>query len=328
MPANGLRPVDAMTRNNLAGESARALDEAIAWHLRLGDADERVWAEFGAWLEASPANRLAFDRVEDFDAELDNEDFSEFPDTPDFVNPLRRFAPWIIAGAGIAASFVLAFVFLNRAPAQVEYATAIGQARTIALADGTRIDLNTATTLLAGPTRRVTLEKGEVLFHVAKDASHPFIVTVGDSHVRVIGTVFDVLDDDNRLTVAVAEGRVGVSSRGSSGEIRLLPGDRLVRSETTGATSIEKVDPEQALAWRRGYLIYRDAPLSEVARDLNRYFPVPISLDDKAASQHFTGVLKIDTQDAMLGRIARFLPVRVDRTKDGKITLRGSAAPP
>ena len=79
-----------MTRNNLAGESARALDEAIAWHLRLGDAAERVWAEFGAWLEASPANRLAFDRVEDFDAELDSEDFG---DAPEFAHPLRRFAP-------------------------------------------------------------------------------------------------------------------------------------------------------------------------------------------------------------------------------------------
>ncbi len=245
-----------------------------------------------------------------------------------FARPLRRFAPWIMAGAGIAASFVLAFVFLNRAPAPVEYATAIGQMRTIALEDGTRVDLNTATTLLAGPSRRVTLENGEALFHVAKDASHPFIVTVGDSHVRVIGTVFDVLHDGSRVAVAVAEGRVGVSSHGQAGEIRLLPGDKLVHSAATGATRVEKIDPEQATAWRSGYLIYRNAPLSEVARDLNRYFPVPIALDDLAAAQRFTGVLKLDTQAAMLERIARFLPVKVDRAKDGKIILRGSVVQP
>jgi len=305
--------------------TSRALDEAVAWHLRLGEADEKDWAEFTAWLQADPANRLAFDRVEDIDAELDDADFDTAPVPNRFM--LRRVAPWI-AAAGIAAAAVLAFALLWPQPKAVEYATRTGQIKNIVLADGTHIELNTATALLAGPGRRVTLEKGEALFHVTKNAGDPFIVIAGDRTIRDIGTVFDVLRDSGVLTVVVAEGRVGVSPPGGANEVALTPGDKLVHSETTGSISIEKVDPEQALAWRQGYLVYRNAPLSAVVRDLNRYFPVPIALDQGAAAQRFSGVLKIDSQDAVLDRLSRFLPVKVDRLDGGKITLRAIAARP
>jgi transmembrane sensor len=304
---------------------SRALDEAIAWHLRLGEADEKIWAELTAWLEADPANRLAFDRVEDFDAELGDADLDDAPVPNQFM--LRRVAPWI-AVAGLAASAVLAIVLFWPQPQAVEYATRTGETRSIVLADGTHIDLNTATVLLAGPGRRVTLEKGQALFHVTKNTGEPFIVAAGDRTIRDIGTIFDVLRDSGVLTVVVAEGRVGVSPPGGAQEVALAQGDKLVHSETTGSTTVEKVDPEQALAWRQGYLVYRNAPLSAVVRDLNRYFPVPIALDEGAAAQRFSGVLKIDSQDAVLDRLSRFLPVKVDRGGDGKITLRAIAARP
>ena len=309
---------------------SRALDEAVGWHVRLSEADEKTWTEFTAWLEADPAHRIAFDRVEDLDSELENEVFHEVAedDVPEFVSPARQFAPWLTA-AGIGTSLVLAFLFFNRAPAPVEYATRTGESRTVVLADGTQINLNTATILRVDGLRHITLEKGEALFHVARDTVHPFVVTSGDRNIRDIGTVFDVLRSAGAVTVVVAEGRVGVSPRDKhEREVALQQGDRLVHSEVTGATAIERVDPDQALAWRRGYLVYRNAPLSAVASDLNRYFAAPIALDPGVATQRFTGVLRIDNQDAILNRISQFLPVTVDRGKDGRIILRAYAARP
>ncbi len=305
--------------------SSRARDEAIAWHLRLDEADEQAWAAFTHWLEADPANRLAFDQVEDLDAELGNPALRESVVVP-FVpaNRARKFLPWIAMG-GIAASIALGFVLLSPASHPVEYATKTGQTRTIMLAEGTRIDLNTATRL-AVDGRHVTVVTGEALFHVTPDAAHPFTVKAGDRTVRDIGTVFDVLRNAGMLSVVVAEGRVGVS--GGAHEVALRPGDKLVHSETTGATHIEKVDPGQELAWTRGYLVYRNATLSDVVRDLNRYFPIPVSLDKRAEKERFTGVLRIDNQDAVLDRLSHFLPLRVDREKDGRIVLRATTAGP
>jgi len=307
-----------------------SLDEAVAWHVRLDapDADEAVWAEFTAWLEADAANRAAFDRVEDFDFELTG---AEVAAPVSLREPLlRRDARIWMAGAALLAASLILFIAVQPAsgPAPLEFSTRIGETKLAVLSDGTRIDLNTATKILVamdGDVRHVTLDRGEALFHVAKDSRRPFIVTVGDRDVRDIGTVFNILRSNGTITLFVAEGRVAVSPRGAhEGGIALAAGDQLVHAEA-GSTTVSRVDASEALAWRQGYLIYRDAPLSQVVSDLNRYFPVPITLDGTAASQRFSGVLRIDSETAVLNRISQFLPVKVEYGPGQKISLRAPA---
>ncbi|HEV2563384.1 MAG TPA: FecR domain-containing protein [Rhizomicrobium sp.] len=306
-----------------------SLDEAIAWHIRINapDADEAVWTEFTAWLEAGEANRMAFDRVEDFDSELTG--FGAEIAAPIPLHEPRNARIWMAGAALLAASLIL-FIAVRPAstPAAIEYSTRTGETKLAMLSDGTRIDLNTATKILVsmnGDVRHVTLDRGEALFHVAKDSRRPFIVTVGDRDVRDIGTVFDILRNNGTITLFVAEGRVAVSPRGAhDGTIALAAGDQLVHAEAGGST-LSRADATEALAWRQGYLIYRDAPLSRVVSDLNRYFPVPITLDGAAASQRFTGVLRIDSETAVLNRISQFLPVKVEYGPGQKISLRAPA---
>ncbi len=78
-----------------------------------------------------------------------------------------------------------------------------------------------------------------------------------------------------------------------------------------------------ATAWREGYLTYKEAPLSLVVSDLNRYFPNRIVLQDSDTGlRRFSGALKIDSEDAVVSRLAELLPLTVDRAGDGVITLR------
>jgi transmembrane sensor len=323
----------------------QTLDRAISWHIRINapDATEADWSEFTAWLEADPANRTAFDRVEDLDSDLESLELSEgqaaslsqIGGERAPVRSVRAAGAWI-AGAALLAASLVVFYFLQGGDGATPttYATRIGETKIVNLSDGTRIDLNTATSLsvqVDEAGRQVTLDRGEALFHVAKDPRHPFVVTVGERQVRVVGTVFDILRSDGAIAIVVAEGRVAVSPRAGDArgqESPLGPGDRLVLAEANGATTTERIDPAQALAWRQGYLIYRNAPLSKVVNDLNRYFPVPVILEGDSASQRFTGVLRIDNQTAVLRRIAQFLPVTVEYRPDGKIGLRASPAKP
>ncbi len=298
------------------------LDEAIAWHVRLasGDADETAWLAFTAWLEADDANRAAYDRVEDLDAAI----ALPAPRQPALL-PFRRAAPvmrrgrWV-ALALLAASLILAVGIAMRmgAPSSTRYATRIGETRTVTLADNSTVTLNTGTTVdvaVTATSRAVTLVRGEALFHVAKDAAHPFIVSAGDRRVRVVGTVFDVLRESGAVTVVVAEGKVAVSQRGARfSEVFLTPGQRVSGREGSPLEAVARVDPARALAWREGYLIYDNVALSGVVDDLNRYFPVPIALaDGRVAAHRFSGVLRIDSEEAVLSRIAQFLPVRAER---------------
>jgi transmembrane sensor len=314
--------------------SSQKLDEAIAWHVRVAapDADETVWVDFTSWLEADAANRVAFDRVENLDSELT----ALSPALASMAAAAKsRFRPsrwvWSAGATALAASIVLAIVFVTGGPQPSEYVTQIGETRTVTLADGTRIELNTATKILLpseGSGRHVVLEQGEALFHVVRDPAHPLVVTVGDRDVRDAGTVFNVLRNEGVITVVVAEGKVAVSPHEhiqNANEVRLAQGEQFVHSETDGSTTVERVDIAHALAWRDGYLIYDNAPLSKVVSDLNRYFPNHVTLENNAvAMRRFSGALRMDNEDAVLERISRFLPVSVQHHPDGHIVLRNA----
>jgi len=95
------------------------------------------------------------------------------------------------------------------------YATDIGEHRSIALSDGSTVDLNARSRLRVEFTageRLVELFEGQALFQVAKDKSRPFIVKSGEATVRAVGTQFDVDRKATGTTVTVIEGRVVVYS--------------------------------------------------------------------------------------------------------------------
>ena len=96
------------------------------------------------------------------------------------------------------------------------YATDIGEQYRTALADGSLVELNTATRVAVDLTpeeRDIHLRKGEAVFEVAKDPSRPFVVKTPLADVRAIGTVFAVRTE-NGLEVAVSEGVVSVERDG------------------------------------------------------------------------------------------------------------------
>ncbi|HEX7849632.1 MAG TPA: FecR/PupR family sigma factor regulator, partial [Sphingomonas sp.] len=47
----------------MEADQSDIIDQAIGWHLRLADADEHGWADFIAWIEASPAHAAAYDSI-------------------------------------------------------------------------------------------------------------------------------------------------------------------------------------------------------------------------------------------------------------------------
>ncbi|MEJ0039706.1 MAG: FecR domain-containing protein [Gammaproteobacteria bacterium] len=94
------------------------------------------------------------------------------------------------------------------------YATAVGEQRSILLADGSTIDLNARSKIRVRfdkQGRHVDLMEGQALFRVAKDKARPFIVAVNGTRVRAVGTQFDINQRKRGLIVTVVEGTVAVS---------------------------------------------------------------------------------------------------------------------
>ena len=335
-----------MNTNDASANRRDRLEAVAAWHVRLNgdEAGEQDWLAFTQWLEGDAANRLAYDEVERLSQDIDGQSgalHERVVQTPVPVlrpawrTPARPRRHWAAAVTAIAAGIAVA-VFAMRPgtpPSEpLPFATGIGERRDLALADGSQIRLNTATMVavdMSGGARRVRLQAGEAFFDVAPDRTRPFIVDVGDQRVEVVGTAFNIIRHQGLIAVTVARGLVNVKTGGGAAAPaeRLTAGDQLTHREGENAVSRTSVEIDSALAWRDGRLVFSDAPIAQVVADLNRYFPLAIRLEGSGVDElRFSGVLKLDDETAVLGRLQEFLPVEAQVQPDGVILRRKTAS--
>ena len=272
--------------------------EAIGWRIRLRDGGADEWDAFVAWLEGDPARSAVYDAVAAADAALRPEEVPAtiLPANDDTAAPAAGPAGrrWGFAAGG-AAAVVAAALFLapsQRSPARTEIATAAGERRTVALADGSAVALNGGTRILVGGgrDRSVELVAGEATFTVRHDERRPFEVSVGGHVVRDVGTVFNMLSDRDRFSLEVIEGAVlfdpaGAATRLSAGQVLRSDGEN--RIVTAG-------DPKEMAGWRTGQLSYDSAPLAAVIGDLSRSTGATLSLDPSLDRIPFTGSVRIE----------------------------------
>lgn len=162
------------------------------------------------------------------------------------------------------------------------------------LSDGTEVTLNSATRLkfpfsFSGDKREVYIE-GEAYFNIAKNADQPFIVHTGKGDITVLGTEFNVNTYvADVLKTALVKGSVNVSSNNQV--IYLNPGEELIWDKHN--YSISELDEQVTLSWMQGVLYFHNTPLSEIAKMIERWYAVPVKIDDeKLAAETFTGNLE------------------------------------
>jgi transmembrane sensor len=127
---------------------------------------------------------------------------------------LRRRRRQAIA-ASVAVFSILGGILAMLELSAPTYATALGEQRSIQFEDGSTVELNSRSKIRVKYSRQerdVELIEGQALFHVAHDAGRPFIVAVGSTRVRAVGTQFDVYKKSSGTVVTVVEGRVAVYS--------------------------------------------------------------------------------------------------------------------
>ena len=122
-----------------------------------------------------------------------------------------RLRPLAIAAALLITIGASTWFYFQRGT----YSTAIGEQRSLRLDDGSTIDLNSQSKVrvrFSEHRRAIELLEGQALFRVAKDKSRPFVVATDNTHVRAVGTEFDVYRKTSGTVVTVLEGRVAVLS--------------------------------------------------------------------------------------------------------------------
>jgi len=148
----------------------------------------------------------------------------------------------------------------------------------IVLPDGSHVWMNADSKMIfpakfSGQTREVSLD-GEAYFEVAKDKAHPFIVKSRTQRIEVLGTHFNVnsYTDEKGIKTTLLEGSVKVSLPDGK-EALLKPGEQALN---TGEIRVEKVDAEEAVAWKNGNIMFRAQTLEAIMRELSRWYDVTV----------------------------------------------------
>lgn len=310
--------------------------EAIDWHLRQGTMADAQWPGFIAWLEA-PANARAYDRVATVDRLLDRvELLAALPvaanDTevvPAAGGGRARRWGWSVCGLAVAAGLAVLALPLARAPSSQPYwlQTKAGEHREVALADGTRIELNGDTRLgLDRVDPRVArLESGEAVFHVRHDAARPFSVSSGGLTVQDVGTVFNVSRAGARLDVAVEEG--SVLFQPGADRIALGAGEALSAREDTHQLVRSTVATDLVGGWRGGRLSFAGEPLPVVIQAVHRRYGVDVALEPGLSGRGFTGMFSMSgSPERDIPHLAALIGAKWRRTGDRWILAPDSGA--
>ena len=272
-----------------------------------------------AWLAASESHRIAYwrqtagwDRTERL-VVLRSRTLEKHDDKPHARSRslfIRLTAALIVVSAlGIFGTYQ----FFH--PNDAIYQTAVGEHRTIVLVDGSKVELNTGTTLRAriGTTgeRNIWLEKGETFFQIKHDQSRPFIVTAENHRIVDLGTEFLVRRDAERLEVALSQGRIRLESVKGGAQVRsslMTPGDvAIVTADAISVTKKSAKNLANELGWRRGVLIFDRTPLADAAAELNRYNRKQLVIEDSAVARRLIGGTFPTNDVELFARVAQDL---------------------
>lgn len=297
------------------------VDEAIDWLIRLeiNDSTPQVRSDFDQWLQQSPQHQLAWSRVQEI--------HSSFANLP--ANPIartltnldeqssqrglnRRQAIKLLSLSGL----LLGSGWLGReyTPWQrllADFSTRIGEQKTVTLADGTTLTLNTDSAVqvdFRGPTRLLRLTRGEIQVQANQAVQHPLQLRLPEGQLETRDAAFVARQEAAFSRVSVQQGRLELRNR------------RGLSQQATAGSSFQlsaktiRPAPRSAIAadaWLQGAISGRNIPLGQLLDELSRYRIGIISYAPELRQLPVSGTFQLRDTDNTLKFLARVQPVQV-----------------
>ena len=261
------------------------------------------------WIERDPANQEIFNRELRFHLMLMKLS-AETMETP-VSAILRRPAKRIVASVSVAASFIagillswlIAIGYLTDEDSRMlAISTDPGQRASITLTDGTVVELNSGSKLeypaaFSRKERRVRIE-GEAMFDVAKDAGKPFFVETFAYDVKVLGTKFNVMaeEETGEFCTALIEVYVSIMDKNDEAVVQ-LEADQMVRlvDGTLRKTQSENIGSQYR--WTDGVINCGGLTFGQVVMKFEKAFGVDIRVEREDMPENRIRYMKVYVSD-------------------------------
>lgn len=206
-----------------------------------------------------------------------------------------------------------------------EIIVAKGERIQMVFQDGTKVYINSDSKLrypkkFALSSREVFLE-GEAYFEVTKNKHRPFIVNLNGPAIQVLGTSFNVQDypENKDITVCLDEGHINLTLP-SEKKYPVQPGEKLVYNKESNLCTISRMNDMQHVSiWKQNVIVFKDTPLPEVLKVLNRWYNVDFKVEDNRALAY---VYTLTSENMLLEKVLtdleKIAPVKFDYNEDKK----------
>lgn len=245
-----------------------------------------------------------------------------------------RLKPWFSAAAALLFGLVLSWVPEELTAAPTLYVTRAGEQRTVNLADGSQLQLNSGTRILvqtAGQYREIDVLEGETFFSLVRDPRRPIRVFAAAGLITGDASEFDVSQLSGRVEVIAVRGELAVTSIDSAGApltrhitgrggghrsdpISLRAGEiATIRVQQDGANVVldsrTPTDVERLLAWRRGLLSFSNQSAADLVAVFNRYNRQQMAIaDPDIADLHLSGDFQFNDPESFILALQRVYP--------------------
>ena len=307
-------------------------DEAIysllcKYLLNEADAVERQWVE--TWRKEDPANeeilssiRRMLDalrpvgNIPGLDTESSWQRLKTTIGAEGGEEPRVRKMHW---GLKIAAVLVLALgvgLFFLKPEKEQTFAGA----QKAELKDGSLVNMeaNAQMQLLKGfgKTERRVHFTGKAHFDIAPDADQPFVIVLGHTEIKVLGTRFmvDFKPEDSSLVVLVSSGKIMVTDMDKKDSVILNPGMLLRRDQQKEPFAVA----ENVQDLKRRQLVFSNVPLQKVVKTIEVVYGVEVEIADAALLEKaVTANFENEPIDNVLATIAFITNTAVEKTSQG-----------
>ncbi|KVQ24648.1 iron dicitrate transport regulator FecR [Burkholderia cepacia] len=194
--------------------------------------------------------------------------------------------------------------------------TAVGERRTVTLADRTVVVLDTDTALdvrFDAAARRLRLLRGTIMVtsgHDDRVPARPLVVATAQGELRPLGTRFAVRQRDGATRIEVFAGAVRVQPDDAAARARVIAAGEGA-DFTRDAIGVQAPLDAYASAWTGGMLVASRMRLADLVAELDRYRRGSLRCDAAVADLRVSGTYPLDDPARVLDTLKATLPIDV-----------------
>ena len=310
--------------------SSQVAEQAVHWLLEMqqGALSPRQQAAWQQWLNAHSEHQRAWEQIQRV-----NQRLRGVPsplahaalNAPTSGSRRQALKLLLILGAGSAAAWSLRQQHILP-PLTADYRSPVGQRRTVKLADGSQLQLNTGSAVdvhFDGQQRLVRLLEGEILL-TARAGQAPLHVLTGQGLLSSQAARLTVRQFNDHTQLAVLAGQVEVMPNRYNGLALSVDAAHQVNFTRKGWDTPHATDANSG-AWADGMLVAAHMRLEDFLSELGRYRRGQLHCDPQVANLLLSGSYPLDDSERILDLLEISLPVKVRRFTRYWVTVQARA---